>query len=861
MRRILLILLFLPMTFFAQVIDDFSDGNFSNNPTWTGNATDYIVNSNFQLQLNAEAAGSSYLSLPIAESQETEWHFWIREAFSPSGNNYTDVYLCADQADLTQASQGYFLRFGESGSNDAIELFRKDNESTRSICRGTTGAIASSFSVAVKMICDREGNWTLQTSYDQSGNYSIEAVGVDDSYNRTGYFGFLSTYTSSNAKKIYFDDVYIGPKIIDHEPPALISVEVADSQTLRLSFSESLSEETAINANNYLVDNGIGHPETVSFGENPSIVNLSFATSFLNAVNYLLTVDHISDLSGNTMATTTQSFSIFQASANDVVINEIMADPSPMVGLPEWEYVELYNTTDLNIDLNGWTLTIGSTQKTFGPCHLNAHGYLIVCHADAVQDLASYGPSYGLLTSSTAITNGGTVIRLCNSDEEIITEVSFNIGWYHDTNKNGGGWSLEQIDPMNPCAGSSNWTASVDTSGGTPGHLNSVDAPNESKPMVERIGMFSNTIVQLWFDQQMQAASLEDLDHYIVEETDNRPIEANANPNDPSFVELIFSEPFEEGRIYTLIVNGVENCIGNTIESDTKVRFGIPNELTENDIVINEILFDPIAPGVDYVELYNPTEKTFDLSTMMLGLIRESFPNPADTTLKEIGSSSRLFLPGTYLLLSTNKDIVGQQYNCPTDNFVDMESFPNYVNSGGTAFLMSKSGTVVDQMDFSAKMHYPLLKETKGVSLERVSFAIPSSDPDNWHSAAESVGFGTPGYANSMMQNPAETTDAISIDPELFSPDGDGFDDVCFVNYNFDQPGYTMKCFIFSTGGHIVRHLNRGELVAQEGSLAWNGLDDNGNRVPVGIYVVVTEVFNFDGVVKRYKKAVVVTTK
>ena len=167
----------------------------------------------------------------------------------------------------------------------------------------------------------------------------------------------------------------------------------------------------------------------------------------------------------------------------------------------------------------------------------------------------------------------------------------------------------------------------------------------------------------------------------------------------------------------------------------------------------------------------------------------------------------------------------------------------------------------VDQMDFSAKMHYPLLKETKGVSLERVSFAIPSSDPDNWHSAAESVGFGTPGYANSMMQNPAETTDAISIDPELFSPDGDGFDDVCFVNYNFDQPGYTMKCFIFSTGGHIVRHLNRGELVAQEGSLAWNGLDDNGNRVPVGIYVVVTEVFNFDGVVKRYKKAVVVTTK
>ena len=59
---------------------------------------------------------------------------------------------------------------------------------------------------------------------------------------------------------------------------------------------------------------------------------------------------------------------------------------------------------------------------------------------------------------------------------------------------------------------------------------------------------------------------------------------------------------------------------------------------------------------MDYVELYNNTDKTFDLSALMLGVIKESFPNPADTTLKEITAENRLFLPHTYVLFSTNSE-------------------------------------------------------------------------------------------------------------------------------------------------------------------------------------------------------------
>jgi hypothetical protein len=373
--------------------------------------------------------------------------------------------------------------------------------------------------------------------------------------------------------------------------------------------------------------------------------------------------------------------------------------------------------------------------------------------------------------------------------------------------------------------------------------------------------MFSNYIVQLWFDQQMNPASMMEVQRYLVEEIGGHPQQANINPLDATFVELVFDHGFEEGIVYTLTINGVENCVGTPIAADTRVHFGIPNEIAEGEILINEILFDPIAPGVDYVELYNPTDKTFDLSTLMLGVIRESFPNPADTTLKEITIDSRLFLPKTYVLLSSDSEIVGYQYDCPTDNYVQMTSFPSYANAGGTAILMSKGGTTIDQMYFSEKMHYPLLKVTKGVSLERVSFDQPSDDVNNWHSAAERVHFGTPGQPNSMMQNTEPSQDEISITPETFSPDGDGFDDACFVNYRFDAAGYTMNIYVFNTAGQLVKHLAKGELVGQEGSVLWNGLDNNGNRVPIGVYVVVTEVFDFNGKVKQFRKAVVVATR
>ncbi|HOI31697.1 MAG: lamin tail domain-containing protein [Bacteroidales bacterium] len=844
----------------AQLNDDFSDGDFTTNPIWTGTEDLFVINEDFQLQLNATEAGTAWLSTAYEAFETMEWRFYIRLAFSPSANNYARVMLSSGQNNPGEAFDGYYLQFGEAGSEDAIELFKQENGEISSILRGTTGQIASSFAFWVKVIRTEQGNWQLLTDPSGTGIYTLEASGFDESMNPGGWFGFFTQYTVSNSTRFYFDDVYAGPEQIDDQAPQLLQTTTLNPFELQLTFDEGIAPES-LNPDNFSADNNLGKPAEVSFGENSSIMQLYFETSFENGVLYTLTINNISDLAGNIAPEFSTTFSYYEAATNDVVINEIMADPTPVVGLPEWEYVELYNRTSLPVDLNGWQFLTGTTVKDIGAVTLEPNGYLILCHEDALAELESYGAAFGF--SSFQLSNAGTSLSLISKQGTTISMVGYTDKWYNDPNKTDGGWSLEQIDPDNPCGGRNNWSASNATIGGTPGSLNAIDAPNVFPPKVERFQLITDNILHLWFDQQMDPASLQQLNNYTLENNLENPTEAYLNPSDGTFVELVFNQPFLDGNLYKLLLSeNLMNCIGLGMEAGSFIQLGLPDMLEAGDILINEILFNPLGDGVDYVEVLNPSDKILDLNQLYLGNIRQTIPNPPDTTLYPVTTDSYLLLPGKLALLCTNGNIVAEQYPISDPEvFVEMNSFPSYPNTEGTAVLMSLTGKLIDKMSYTEKMHFPLLNIVKGVSLERISTTASSDDPDNWHSAAESVGFGTPGLPNSMTMNTTPSTDEISISPEIFSPDGDGVDDATSINYLFDEPGYTMNILIFNSTGQQIRHLVKSELVGSEGQTIWNGLDENGNRVTTGIYIVFAEVFDLNGNTKSFKEAVVVASR
>ena len=848
------LLLIMPITSLAQVSDNFSDGDFSANPRWYGTETSFVVNGSNQLQLQADAAGEAWLFCDSdvsngVENGDFEWHFWIREAFAPSGNNFSYVFLC----------DNYFVRLGEAGSNDVVDLQRLDGENAVSVCRGTDTFIAKSFSASFKVTRDAQGTWKIFVDKTGSDNYLLEAQGIDDTYNPSGNFGIKCVFTASNAKKVYLDDVYAGPLIVDNESPFLNNVVISEYNKLQLDFSEPVDENIALDVDNYIVDNQLGKPIYIEFDENnrASLI-LSFETPIKEGIYYTLIINKITDLSGNETENIKYSFIYYDIHENDVVINEIMADPEPPVDLPGCEYIELYNTTDHSINLKDWELAIGKSIKTITQdINILSKGFIILCKEEAIPLLSEYGDCVGF--SAFTIPNSGSLVSLSSTKRKQVHKLVFNSMWYRDADKSDGGWSLEQIDPHSPCLGEDNWRASCDYRGGTPGAINSVDGENIVVPDIDYVNVLSPYSIEVVFNQSMDTLSLKNPENYTILEFDTHPYNVVPSQDDCKSVTLSFQQEFLKKRFYNILVFGSVNCSGEPILDGISYAFGLPNEAVGGDVVINEILFDPISPAADYVEIYNRSDKILNLSDFKLGVVKTSFPNPPDTTVKVISTENRQFFPDTYLLLTTTPDVIGEQYDCQTDNFITMSSFPAYPNGGASVVLYCDS-KIIDIMSYSEDSHYPLLAETKGVALERVSPDISSSDSDNWHSAAAPL-YGTPGFKNSVFIDNDEENADVAIYPPVFSPDGDGFDDVTTINLSCFKNDFTAKIIIFDSHGRQIRSLVNCQNIGNQAGFVWNGLDDNSKVSPPGIYVVYVEVFDTQGDVKRYKKAAVIACK
>ncbi len=288
--------------------------------------------------------------------------------------------------------------------------------------------------------------------------------------------------------------------------------------------------------------------------------------------------------------------------------------------------------------------------------------------------------------------------------------------------------------------------------------------------------------------------------------------------------------------------------------------FGFPVESDSLSIVINEILFNPRPNGVDFLEIFNRSSKIIDLGDLRLA--SRDLNSLELKSITPLSNSSQLILPGKYLAFSTDIDDILMQYPFAIDeNLLQLSSMPSYPNDNGRAVLLDKGLHIIDEMSYSEKMHFPLLVSVEGVSLERLNPDQSSWDETNWHSASESIGFATPGQKNSQYLTDIEITDPVYVEPEIFSPDNDGYNDLSSFYYAFTEPGYVANVIVFDALGHRIRILANNELLGTSGSFIWDGRNSGGELMGRGIYVFFMEVFNLKGNIKVYKKTCVLAAR
>jgi hypothetical protein len=644
--------------------------------------------------------------------------------------------------------------------------------------------------------------------------------------------------------------------------PGIANVSVIDSMHISVCYTEAIDASQLTVLSNYTINNGIGVPAAATPNNTFTCVDFTLTNALHSSTNYTITIGNMSDCSGNTLTPTTASFDYYTAKPFDIVINEIMPDPDPVLNiLPNNEYVELYNKTAFSINLNNWKFTAGTNTKTLPNVNIAAHGYLTLTSTTAEFLFPSNSNVVGV-TSFPSLTNTGQTISLKNSQGNVISSVSYTDSWYQDASKDEGGYSLEQIDPNNPCAGMSNWRASVSVNGGTPGVQNSVYAsnPDNSLPQVVRVSLITNDTIQLYFNEPIDSISMMVPGIYTIDNGIGTPTMVKPVAPDFKSVRLTLASMILPGIIYTVTVNNtITDCAGNLIGSDNSARFAIPEPAAANDIVINEILTDPNTGGVDFVEIYNRSSKVIDLKTMMISHYDTINNVPMDPEV--ITNEGYLIFPGDYLVLSENGAAVKSQYNTTNpDAFLDISNLPTMSISSGTICL-AIGFNVIDHFAYYLDMQFPLLNVTKGVSLERVDFERPTQDRTNWHSASQAVGYGTPGYKNSQYNDAGDANNAVEITPEIFSPDEDGVNDIVNINYHFDTPGFVANVTIYDSKGRLVKYLVRNELLGTKGTFSWDGINEEREKARIGIYIIFTEVFDLSGKVKHYKNTCVLAGK
>lgn len=329
---------------------------------------------------------------------------------------------------------------------------------------------------------------------------------------------------------------------------------------------------------------------------------------------------------------------------------------------------------------------------------------------------------------------------------------------------------------------------------------------------------------------------------------------------DKTSITLDFDFNFEKGKSYEIEIFGFKDVAGNLLES-IKKSIGIEESISVGDLIINEIMFENPLNSLEYIEIYNASNKILDIS----GLIFSTRKTDGTLNTGNKIPQKTLLMPNQYLALTENADSVKNYHRVPTESNIVSSTWSSLNNESASIVLCNATkDTIYDECRYNAKWHHVLIKNPKGVALEKINPLLSSQSPESWHSAASETNYGTPGYKNSQyrdIENETSIKKTLWLEPEAFSPDNDGTNDVCIIRYKTDSYGYIANSKILSPNGNVVYTLITNELLSSDGFFTWDGKTDTGKNVNVGIYVLYFEMFNPEnGQRKRLKLPIVVSS-
>ena len=534
-----------------------------------------------------------------------------------------------------------------------------------------------------------------------------------------------------------------------------------------------------------------------------------------------------------------------------VILSEVMFDPAG----PEKsdEFVEIYNAGVVPVDLTGWEIGDSSAFDNLsgvgeGGMTLQPGQYGVILDRDYFSDSSStYAgliPPDALLLSIDGATlgNGGLsnsrakTILLVNAQQDTVQRYRYSIG-------NLPGFSDEKIE-LTPGNGSANWADSREVNG-TPGSKNS-RTPAEVDLGIRRLQILTRAPqagVPLTFSAEVYNAGRQTPQRFtwrqFIDLNRNRRVEA-------AEVQAIFESSIVPAPGDSLLLSGEFAGMGYG-EADPGIALSLADDgdssnqlITETvfvddpaavPLVINEIMADPLPGYHEWVEIYNSSAESVPLENL-------HFSDSRDTL--SISAGDRMIPSGGYAVLAGDSAVLAE-YTLNWEDVIILGQFPALNNDADEVSLLGPSGVAYDRVPYTGDWYRATTD--RGTSLEKLNPRLDGRIGSSW--AASVAGSGsTPAARNSLFFEVQSPENRLEIDPNPFSPDGDGFEDFTAIQYVLDLETAFADLRIFDLRGRLIRHLSNGERIAREGRFVWDGRDDQGRTARIGAYVCLLQIFD-----------------
>ncbi|GEM_PF-609616 len=582
--------------------------------------------------------------------------------------------------------------------------------------------------------------------------------------------------------------------------------------------------------------------------------------SFTENKFYKISIKDISDCFENHIEIQNLEFEIGASPHfGELKITELMLDPNPSINLPNAEYIEIFNASEKLLSLKDLKLVNENDTLYLPTQNLDKNDYILICDEDDISEFRTQFSDIFIigLENLFSLNNTKSSLKLLSPINELIFSVNYTSDFYKHPEKNTGGWSIEMRDINYSCASSRNWEASNNPNGGTPAQPNSVqfDINDSGIPYLLKVKVIAKDSIQLVFDKELNFSKIE---NFEIQFDFSNPVKIqDIIPSQNDAIILVLKDTLKSQITYEVQAKNIVSCNGKVQLATQQLSFRIPEKAQIGDMILNEILFNPPVGGVDFVELHNTSNKFINLQNWFVATIKEDSLN----NLQKIITKTLIIAPYSYVILTENIQKLKGFYPNLSDSLLIETNLPTLSDSEGTIIILNPEKILFDRLDYSDNWHSDLLRNTEGVSLERISSSSETNNSENWQSSASPV-YATPTKINSqnISKKSNFSDECISFNSEIITPDNDGINDFIQIQFHCLKSGTMGNIDIYDATGQKVKQLIQNQLLSNYNFVRWDGVNEEGQKVRTGYFILYFELFDETGNMQRIRKTVVVGT-